>query len=212
MPEARVESIDALKSLKKAMITFAEGANVALADAESEVVKTINWLENEQTTYWNLQHRKRTELVGRCREAVRMKRLYKDSSGRPQSAIEEEKALKSAMRKLEEAEFKIVAIKKAIKRLEKEFPLYRGSVQRFATDVVVEIPTAVGLLENMTQTLESYTSLGVPVEVTSSAVVTSEAPTEGAAAGSMARAIDEEEVKSNGKPKPSGADSSPKTE
>src|SRR5438477_10854253 len=134
MSEARVESIDELKTLKTAMLKFAEGANVALSDAESEVIKTINWLEHEQTTYWNSQHRKLTELVGRCKEQVRMKKIFKDSSGRQQTAVEEEKALKVALRKLEEAEFKIAAVRKGLKRLEKEFPLYKGSVQRFATD------------------------------------------------------------------------------
>ena len=188
MSEARVESIDALKSFKTALLKFAEGANVALGDAESEVIRTMNWLETEQTSYWQMQHRKMTEVVGRCKEAVRMKRLFKDASGRPQSAVEEEKALKIALRKLEEAEFKINVVRKTLKKLEKEFPLYRGSVQRFATDVVVEIPTATALLESMVLSLESYASLGAPVEVTSSAPVTSDAPNaEGAVVGSMAR-------------------------
>jgi hypothetical protein len=200
MPEARVESIDALKHLKTALLKFAEGANVALSDSESEVIKTINWLENEQTTYWNLQHRKLTELVGRCKEAVRMKRIFKDSSGRPQSAVEEEKALKVAQRKLEEAEHKMVAVKKAIKLLEKEYPLYRGSVQRFATDVMVEIPIATALLENLVVSLESYTTLGAPVEVTSTAVVTSDAPIGSEQTGSMARPIDHEEDDANSDP------------
>src|SRR6185295_3410310 len=104
MPEARVESIDALKSFKAALIKFAEGANVALADAESDIARTVNWLENEQASYWQSEHRKRTELVGRCQEAVRMKRIFKDSSGRQQSAVEEEKALRIAQLKLEEAQ------------------------------------------------------------------------------------------------------------
>jgi hypothetical protein len=190
MAEARVESIDALKSLKTAMIKFAEGANAALGDSESEVMRVMNWLENEQTSYWQMQHRKRTELVGRCKEQLRMKTIFKDSSGRQQSAVEEQKALKIAMRKLEESEFKITAIRKAIKRLEKEFPLYRGSVQRFATDVVVEVPAAVAHLENMLMSLEAYTALTVPVDVTSTAVSGSDAPIGSEQIGSMARAVD----------------------
>src|SRR5205085_1761833 len=107
--------------------------------------------------------------------------------------VEEEKALKVALRKLEEAEFKIAAVRKGLKRLEKEFPLYKGSVQRFATDVVVEVPAAAAHLENLLLSLESYTALGAPVEVASSAVVTSDAPIETEQTGSMARAIDEED-------------------
>src|SRR4051812_11235092 len=117
MPEARVESIDALKHLKTALVKFADGANIAINDAESEVIRTMTWLENEQSNYWRMQHRKRSELVSRCKEQVRMKKIFKDSSGRQQTAIEEEKALKLALRRLEEAELKTKAIDKALKLL-----------------------------------------------------------------------------------------------
>jgi hypothetical protein len=122
-----------------------------------------------------------------------MKKIFKDSSGRQQSAIEEEKALKAALRKLEEADQKILAVRKSIKRLEKEVPLYKGMVQRFATDVVVEIPSAIAMLENLVLSLEAYTSMEAPVEVTSSApMATSGVETSGAeVAGSMARSVEE---------------------
>src|SRR3954471_7187465 len=127
MSEAKVESIDALKSLKVAILKFGEGATLALGDAESDITRTMNWLETEQTAYWNLQHRKRTEAVSRWKEAVRMKQIFKDSSGRQQQAIEEQKQLKIAMRKLDEAEFKIKAVRRSISKLEREIQLYRGS-------------------------------------------------------------------------------------
>ncbi len=191
MAEARVESIDALKLFKTALVKFAEGTNVAIGDSESEVIRTINWLENEQTTYWQTQVRKRTEIIGRCQEAVRMKRLYKDSSGRPQSAVEEEKALKVAQRMLEEAQQKVVAIRKAIRRIEKDFPLYKGSVQRFATDLVVLVPTATAHLENLVLSLEAYTSLSSPAEVTSTASIAGSEATGIDHGESMKRAVDE---------------------
>ncbi len=127
MSEARVESIESLKYLKVAIIKFADEANVAVSNADSEVNRTMIWLQNEQTKYWEGQHRKRLELVERCREAVRMKKFFKDSTGRQQSAVEEEKALQIARRKLEEAEEKSIAVRKAIKKLEREIPLYKGA-------------------------------------------------------------------------------------
>ena len=60
------------------------------------------WLEREQQQHWTTQIRKRTEIVGRCKEAVRMKKLFKDSSGRTQSALDEEKALAIALKRLAE--------------------------------------------------------------------------------------------------------------
>ena len=84
------------------MVKFGDEANLALGDAESEITRTFNWLLNEQTIHWQIQLRKRTDIIGRCVEAVRMKKIFKDSAGRQQSAIEEEKALKLAQRKFEE--------------------------------------------------------------------------------------------------------------
>jgi hypothetical protein len=193
--EARVENLDSLQRLKIAMVKFAEGANVALGDAESEVNRTMIWLQNEQTTYWKSQLRKRSDIVERCREAVRMKKLYKDSTGRQQSAIEEEKALYIALRRKEEAEQKIVNVEKAIKRLEREIPLYKGSVQRFATNVQIDVPSAIAHLENLLLTLEEYVSLRAPVEVGSDAAVTSTPAAGTDQAGAMKREVEEQKEK-----------------
>ena len=67
---AKVEDLDAIKSLKRAIWKFAEAANVALGDAEGEMNRAVMWLEGEQRAYWEGQVRKRHDLVERAREAV----------------------------------------------------------------------------------------------------------------------------------------------
>jgi hypothetical protein len=156
---ARVESIDALKHFRAALFKFQESANTALGDCESDLHSTMNWLENEQYTYWQGQIRKRHEIVERCKEAVRMKKLFKDSTGRSQSAVEEEKALMIAQRRKEEAETKFANVKKYTRVLQKEFESYKGSVQRFATTVQSDIPVAAATLDTLVQTLEQYVML-----------------------------------------------------
>jgi hypothetical protein len=199
MSEARVESIDSIKHLKISLVKFAEGATAAMGDSESEIVRMVNWLENEQTTYWQGEIRKRTEKVSQCAEAMRMKKLFKDSSGRQQSAIEEEKALRIAKMRLEESQQKLVAVRKALKRLEKEIPAYKAGVQRFSTTVQIDVPTGIAQLENLVQSLEAYVGLDTPVEVTSQAATTEPQ-------GSMTRAVDEE----NSSPRQEeGSDESP---
>jgi|SRR5882672_965953 len=78
---ARVESIEALKMFRRAVIKFIEAANVALGDAESEMQRRLNWLENEQDSYWQGQIRKRQEDVSKARDAVRQKKIFKDFAG-----------------------------------------------------------------------------------------------------------------------------------
>src|SRR5262245_48342280 len=137
---AHVESIDALKHFKIALIKFMEAAHVALGDAEGEVQRMLTWLEIEQEPYWKNQIRKLTETVSRCKDAVRQKKLFKDSSGRTPSAIDEEKALHVAQRRLEEAEQKSIATRKWARQLQKEFLVYKGDVQRLATNVQIDLP------------------------------------------------------------------------
>ncbi|MGE5610950.1 MAG: hypothetical protein ACM359_16995 [Bacillota bacterium] len=159
---ARVESLDALRAFRIAMCKFQEAANLALADAEGEVRRALVWLETEQQSYWQGQIRKRTELVARAKEAVRMKKVFKNSAGSRDSAVDEEKALAQAMRRLEEAEHKLAATRNWSKKLAREISLYTGAVQRFATTVQGDIPLAVTQLDRMVAALEAYLAFSAP--------------------------------------------------
>jgi hypothetical protein len=159
MSEAKVESIDAIKAFKRALWKFAEAANVALTEAEADARGTLQWLETEQRTYWSNNVRKSSELVSRCEEALRHKRVFKDSSGRTPSAVDEEKALAKAKRMKELAETKLEHVRKYAPRLNRELLLYKGQAQRLSTFVAGEIPTAAAKLDKMIDTLEAYVAL-----------------------------------------------------
>src|SRR5689334_3465597 len=153
---ARVDSIEVLRRFRAALWKFAESANLALGDAESELQRTLVWLETEQQTYWNHQVRQRTEAVTAAKDKVRQKKLFKDSSGRVQSAVDEEKALAVAQRKLEEAQHKLEATRKWARRLQRELHNYKGGVQPLATVVAVDVPAAVSTLDKLSGALDKY--------------------------------------------------------
>ena len=172
MAGARVQSIDALKHFRVALIKFAEVANVAMGDADSEVQRTAGWLAGTQQQYWEMQIRKRHEFVNRCKDAVRQKKLFKDSTGRTQSAVDEEKVLQKAQHALAEAEEKLVLTKRHSIKMQREMHMYKGAVQAFGTCVASDIPNAVATLDRMIYKLEEYVSLtsggggsGSPAEV-----------------------------------------------
>jgi hypothetical protein len=156
---ANIRSPDALRTFRAALIKFAEGAGTALASSDSDVQRTLTWLERDQTGYWSGQLRKRHEEVTRCEDAVRQKRLFKGPDGSTQSVVDEMKALARARQRREEAEAKTVAVKKAIALLRRESMLYKGRVQKLATTVQIEVPRAVHLLDQMLKYLEEYLSL-----------------------------------------------------
>lgn len=186
---ARVDSIDTLKVFRVSLIKFGEEANASLAGAESEMQRMIGWLERDQVSLWQMQLRKRQEGLSRAVEALRMKKLFPDSSGRFPTPIEEEKAVRKWKAAAEEAEQKLAACKKNVRILQKAVMDYKGGVQRFSTWVGVEIPNAVTRLDRMVDKLEAYVALGAasrlsPVrEASVGAFGASDAP-----AGGMARA------------------------
>ena len=153
---ARVESIDAVRAFKVALFKFAEAANVALDDADGEMGRTLVWLEGEQRTYWQSQLRKRHEAVVKAKEALQYKKVFKDASGRTPSAVDEEKALAAALKRLEEAEHKFANVRRYSRQLQREIDLYKGSVEPFATSVQVDIPRAAARLDKIVQALEAY--------------------------------------------------------
>lgn len=159
MSEARVENIEALKAFKLALIKFAETATAALGDAEADAAGTLRWLEMEQKVYWSNAVRKMQQLVVRCQEALREKRIFKDSSGRTPSAVDEEKALAKAKRMLEHAEERLANVKRYIPRLSREILLFKGQIQRLGTFVAGDIPVATAKLDRMVDTLEAYVNL-----------------------------------------------------
>jgi hypothetical protein len=153
---ARVEDIEALKRFKIVLLKFAEKVQAALEDAESELSQTLNWLETEQPSYWQSQLRKRHDALEKAKEALRMKKLFKDFAGRTPSAVDEEKAVAAARRKLEEAQMRADATRQWARKLQKEILLYKGQVTRLATDCSTEIPAAVAQLNNLVLRLEQY--------------------------------------------------------
>ena len=158
---ARIDNVDALKEFRTRLIKFAETAQVALADAEGEVQRVLVWLETEANTYWSGQIRKRHEAVEKAKDAVRQKKLFKSPTGSTQSAVEEEKALRMAQKRLEEAEEKLKNVKRYTPRLQKEISIFKGGVQRLATTVSSDIPMAVGRLDRMVAAVEAYAALSL---------------------------------------------------
>jgi hypothetical protein len=160
MPQtARVQSIDTIRAFRVTLLKFSEAADSALADAEGEMTHTLMWLQTEQPAYWRNQVRKRTEILTRAKEALRMKRLYKDAAGHTPSADEEQKAVALATRRLEEAEEKVQTVKKWERRLQKEISSYQGSARRLATQIQSDLPRAAARLEQTVRQLEAYVSL-----------------------------------------------------
>lgn len=165
--QARVEDIDHLKQFRLSLQKFQEAANVALSDAESDLVRTMMWIETEQFTYWHFQVRKRADKLSQAEERLRAKKIFRDSTGSKPSTVDEEKAVRLCKMRLEEANQKVQLVTKWKRQMEKVSHDYKGNVQRFATNVQALLPSAIARMEVMIRQLEQYIGYR-PVEVASS--------------------------------------------
>ena len=159
---ARVESVDALREFKVALIKFAESARSALTDAESELQRSLNWVQNEQRTYWQGQTQKRYQAMLQAREAMRQKLLFRSGLQSKDAAAEERQALNVAQRAYEEARAKADATRAWGTKLAQEAIVYRGLAQRLANQTDIRLPQAASVLEQAIQSLETYLALESP--------------------------------------------------
>lgn len=163
MPQgANVDSIELLKDFQGILWKFKEASTGALDDVESELRRAAVWLDVEQDSYWKGQIRLRHEILERAKEALRSKRIYKDASGHQQSVVEEQKAMKIATARMQEAEEKLANVRKWVRALQKEIELYKGSVARLANSVESLIPGAVHHLDRLMVSLEAYLHMAPP--------------------------------------------------
>ncbi|MGD0541046.1 MAG: hypothetical protein ABSB33_05980 [Tepidisphaeraceae bacterium] len=192
---ARVDSTDAIKDFRVYLTKFQESASLALGDADSDVNRAVRWLEGEGLNLWLSAIRKRQEEVAKAEEAFRFKRLYKDASGSMPSAIEEQKAVQNAKKRLAEAQEKLASVKKWTRQLQKEIVMYRGGVSRFAGTVSSGVPAAIAHLGTKLDELDKYMeiSAGPAGEGPEAAAAAGGAVREGPGA-SMARAPEEAAV------------------
>ncbi len=153
---ARVGDVDEIKHLTAVLRKFAETANVALSDAESEINRTRNILERDAPTHWKGQLKKRKVQLEQAKEQLRQKQLFKTQESGRQSFIDEKKLVQRCKLAVEEAETKLQAIKQWERRFDREVMQYKGQTQALARSLEAGVPKAAALLESMITSVEQY--------------------------------------------------------
>ena len=155
---ARVLDLKTIERFKSVLIGFGESIRSASMEADSEIGRAINWLENERVPYWRTQIRKRQDLVTIAKSELYRKQMQgSQKDGRP-SDMDEKRQLQNAIRALEFARHKLETCKKWRTRLEREYAMYKGQTSSLGTIAEKSVPDAVGRLERILDSLEGYVS------------------------------------------------------
>lgn len=155
--QAKVNSIDAIRGVRAAVIVFNERAQSALGEVNSEAQKTIMRLRLEAGPRWIKRLRERQDAwVAARSDLIRKQASF--SSDNP-TCVEQRKAVDKAKAAVEEAQQKVERIKRLITELDRQYTLYKGHVAGLSEQVSRSLPLAVARLDRMTDALEAYRSV-----------------------------------------------------
>ena len=158
MSKARVQSTDAIRAFRPALLTFVDTSRCALDEIRTSFQRTVDWLRGEQRDHWKHEIHRRTEAVTQAKDALRRKQIFLDASGARPSAVDEKQALQRAQRQLAEARQKLEATERWSRSLEKQVLEYKANTQSLAQVLEHDVPVAVARLDRLLTTLADYTA------------------------------------------------------
>ena len=151
---ANVQAIDALTTLKNALVRFSSDAQNALQAIEMEIQRTHTWLQ-ERLQHWQSELRRREQIL-RQAELALQRCLNSGSRDRPPDCSQLYATVMQARRLVQEAEHELRIVQMHIRRLEEAESSYRKQVLRLSGALNSELPKGTSLLSRSSAILESY--------------------------------------------------------
>ncbi len=159
--QADVRSIDSLKDFRVALALFSDDALSALGAVDSEVRRTLQWLQHDRREYWQQQIKRRREAVASAQAEVFRRKLAKTGDHTP-AMSEQKEHLRRAEVSLQEAEAKEKLVRKWEPALQQAALEYHATTRRINSIASGDVPRAMALLERLVEALESYLEVYVP--------------------------------------------------
>lgn len=157
---ANVQSLDALRDVRVALILFQERASAALGSLRTKIDRTRAWLEQDRPLYWRDQERKAYDRVASARVAFDMCRL-RTVGGRHPECVEEKVALQRAKARLEYCQNKVDVVRRVNVEVGQQSDDYRGRSGPLQRLLDEDIPNVLAMLSRMIEAIEAYAAVGV---------------------------------------------------
>ena len=152
---ANVQSVDAIKDVRNALIRFQERATNAMGDLRQKIDRTVAWLELDRPNYWQDQERRAYDLVASTRVALETCKL-RTVAGRRSDCIEEKKAFERAKMRMEYVREKQQAVRKWMVQSGQEANEYRSRTSNFMRTLENDVPLMIAQLGRMIDAIERY--------------------------------------------------------
>jgi hypothetical protein len=157
---ARVASIDSLADFRAKLCEFGKDGKDTLCSVDLAIRRAFDWLE-ERVKYWKFEIKKRQEEVVRAKiELTARKNMCKE--GRGPGTTDQEKALRRAQARLQEAEDKLASCKRWHPQLQHAVHEYQAPARLLGGTLDGELVQMLALLANKITALEAYLAIQAP--------------------------------------------------
>ena len=156
--QAKVTSIEALEAFRAALIIFLTKARRVVDDSSEEVGRTRQWIQHDQRTHWEGEHRRRTKKLEQAQAELMSVRL--GAAAHQESArMARQMAVAKAKRDVTEVEDKLRKLKSWSQNYDTATDpiLKRMDKLRQGLD---ELPKAIAYLVNVERALNAYAETG----------------------------------------------------
>ncbi len=157
---ANITSSEAIAAFRAALIVFLSKVRPLLEETSGEIVRTRQWVEEDQRRHWDNQFRIRSRKL----EEARAELFTATLSKLQEASSLHHMAVQRADRAVRECETKRAVLKKWSRDLgDKTDPLVKQTSQ-FETFLTAELPRAIAYLDRVIESIEAYAGIAAKQE------------------------------------------------
>src|SRR3954465_3451575 len=154
---AQVTSVEAIEAFRSCVIIYLTKAKPTLEEVMNEVLRTRNWLQNDQRVHWEKEIKLKRRDLEQAEAELFSARLSKIS----QAYALQQMAAQRAQRAVQHAEDKLKLLKKWDRELENRSEPLLKLVEQLHGYLSTDMVKASAYLTEMIKTLQAYTEVQV---------------------------------------------------
>lgn len=149
---ANITSVEAVAAFRAALIVYLTKARPVLEEISGELIRTRQWLEDDQRRHWEQQFRLRSRKLEEARAE-----LFNATLSKLQEASSlHHMAVQRAQRAVQECEGKLNMIRKWSRDLEPKAAPMVKLAEQFQTFLSADMPRGLAYLDSIIEALERY--------------------------------------------------------
>jgi hypothetical protein len=152
---ANITSTDAIAAFRAALIVFLSKVRPLLEETSGEIIRTRQWVEEDQRRHWDHQFRMRSRKLEEARAELFTATLSKVQTASSLHTM----AVQRADRAVRECEGKLTLLKKWSRDLgDKTDPLVK-QISQLETYLTADMPKALAYLDRVIEAIDAYANI-----------------------------------------------------